>query len=180
MADRRTFCQNMKKTIRIVSYIALIFVILGVALRTIDSVRFSLARPADSKIWNYEGKWESNSAPMVAGRILVELPTPLPEGQSFKVKAYIYYKIPGLYRTGSFVPMEMEGFVDPTGTTSGGNAGNPVALPPRVTFKFKGGDGEGQTIDYVSTSDSQFTKISGGYRSSSPYDIGTFSLEKSR
>ena len=117
---------------------------------------------------------------MVAGRILAELPTPLPEGELFKVKAFVYYKITSLYRTGSFVPMEMEGFVDPTGTTSGGNADDPVVLPSRLTFKFKGGAGGAQTIDYVSTADSQFTRITGGYRSSSPYDIGTFSLEKTR
>lgn len=171
----------MKKAIRISSYIALVIVSLSVLLRVVDSVRFSMARPADAKTCNYEGRWESDSAPMVAGRILAELPSPLPEGEPFKVKAFVYYQIPGLYRTGSFVPMVMEGFVDPSGATSGGNADDPVVLPPRVTFKFKGGSGgEAQTIDYVSTADSQFTRITGGYRSSSPYDIGTFSLEKTR
>ena len=170
----------MKKAIRIASYIALLIVCVGVLLRIADSVRFSMARPADAKTCNYEGRWESESAPMVAGRILAELPSPHPEGEPFNVKAFVYYQIPGLYRTGRFVPMEMKGFVDPTGTTSGGNSDNPVVLPPRVTFKFKGGAGGAQTIDYISTADAQFTRITGGYRSSSPFDIGTFSLEKTR
>lgn len=170
----------MKKTIRILAYIALLVVVLGFAIRILDSVRFSMARPADAKTCNYEGTWESDSAPMVAGRILAELPSPLPEGEPFTVKAFVYYKVTSLYRTGSFVPMQMEGFVDASGTTSGGNADDPVVLPPRVTFKFKGGAGGAQTIDYVSTADSQFTRIAGGYRSSSPHDIGTFTLEKTR
>ena len=171
---------EMKKPIRILSSIALGIVLIGVAVRIIDAARFSMARPAEARTCNYEGRWESSSAPMVAGRILAELPSPLPEGQPFKVKAFVYYEVTSLYRTGSFVPMEMQGFVDPEGTTSGGNGDNPVVLPPRVTFQFKGGSGGAQTIDYVSTADSQFTRIAGGYRSSSPYDIGTFSLEKSR
>jgi hypothetical protein len=171
----------MKKTIRILAYIALAIIVLGIAVRIVDSARFSMARPPDAMTCNYEGSWESHSAPMVAGRILAELPSPLPEGEPFKVKAFVYYKVTSLYRTGSFVPMEMEGFVDPSGTTSGGNTNDPVVLPPRVTFKFKGGAGGGsQTIDYVSTADSQFTQIAGGYRSSSPYDIGIFALEKTR
>ena len=168
----------MKKTIRILAYIALVVVVLGIAIRFVDSIRFSMARPADAKTCNYEGTWESESAPMVAGRILAELPSPLPEGEAFTVKAFVYYKVTSLYRTGSFVPMQMEGFVDSSGNTSGGNADDPVVLPPRITFKFKGGGA--QTIDYVSTGDSQFRRIAGGYRSSSPYDIGTFTLQKTR
>ena len=170
----------MKKAIRILSYLALVIVVLVIAVRIVDSARFSMARPLDAKTCNYEGVWESNSAPMVAGRILAELPSPLPEGESFTVKAFVYYKVTSLYRTGSFVPMEMEGFVDAARTTSGSNADDPVVLPPRVIFKFKGGSGGAQMIDYVSTADSQFTRITGGYRSSSPYDIGTFSLEKTQ
>ena len=171
----------MKKTIHVLASIALAIVVIGITVRMADSARFAIARPADSKTCNYEGTWESHSAPMVAGRILAELPSPLPEGAPFKVKAFVYYKVTSLYRTGGFVPMEMEGFIDPSGTTAGGNASDPIVLPPRVTFKFKGGAGGGsQTIDYVSTADSQFTRIAGGYRSSSPYDIGIFALEKTR
>lgn len=171
----------MKKAIRLLAHTALVMVLCGLAIRIVDAVRFSMARPADARTCNYEGEWESDSAPLVAGRILAELPSPLPEGEPFQVKAFVYYKIPGLYRTGSFVPMEMEALVDPAGTSSGGNADDPVVRPPRITFKFKGGAGGGaQTIDYVSTADSEFTRITGGYRSSSPYDIGTFSLERTR
>ncbi|MCB1231939.1 MAG: hypothetical protein KDN19_16845 [Verrucomicrobiae bacterium] len=170
----------MNKVIRILAYLVLVVAVLGVGIRIVDSVRFSVARPVDAKTCNYEGSWESESAPMVKGRILAELPLPLPEDEPFTVKAFVYYNVTSLYRAGSFVPLQMEGFVSASGTVSGDNADDPVNLPPRITFKSKGGAGGDQTIDYVSTADGQFTRITGGYRSSSPYDIGTFTLKKMR
>lgn len=169
------------KALRTLANLALAIIVLGSAIRIVDFARFTTARPANAITCNYEGTWESESTPLVAGRILAELPSPLPEGKPFKVKAFVYYKVTSLYRTGSFVQMEMEGTFDPSGTTAGGNSQNPVVLPSRVTFKLKGGAGDrSQTIDYVSTADGQFSQIAGGYRSSSPHDIGTFALEKTR
>lgn len=164
-----------------ISYLAFVIVVLWLAVRIVDSIRFAMGRPKDARLCNYAGTWKSHCVPIVAGRILVELPSPLPKGEPFKVKAFVYYKVTSLYRMGRFVPMEMEGLVDASGTTSGDNADDPVLLPPQVTFKFKAGAESGaQTIDYVSTADSEFTRIAGGYRSSSPNDIGTFFLMKTR
>lgn len=80
----------MKKTIRILAYIALVIILIVIAVRIVDSARFSMAKPADAKTCNYEG---------------------------FRL---------------------LQGY------------------------------------------QSLFTRIPGGYRSSSPYDIGTFTLEKTR
>jgi hypothetical protein len=170
----------MKMLLRIVSYVSLVIVLVAMTIWIANEIRFRLAMPVDAESFNYSGSWKSQKVPMVAGRIVAELPSPPPKGKRFTVKAFVYYNITSLYRKGSFVPMEMEAFIDDTGTTSGGNSDNPVVLPPRVTFKFKGGDGGGQTIDYVSIFDDQFTLITGGYRSSSPFDMGAFSIEKSR
>lgn len=170
----------MKTPLRISSYLALAVVLITVAVRIVNAARYSLAKPGDSKNCNFEGTWKSESAPFVEGAILAEIPSPVPSGGPFDVKAFVYYRITSLYRPGSFVTMEMEGFVDATGRTSGGNSEQPIILPPQITFKLKGGARGPQTIDYVSTADDQFTRLTGGYRSSSPYDIGTFSLQKKR
>ena len=170
---------KMKKLLRITSYIALAAVMIAFSVRVINRIQFAATKPDGSHKCNYSGTWVSNRAPLVAGRIVAELPSPLPIGKPFTVKAYIYYNITSIYRTGRFIPMQLEAFIDDTGTTSGANSDRPVVLPPRITFKFKSdGPGGAQTIDYVAASDDQFIQITGGYRSSSPYDIGTFSLEK--
>ena len=170
---------KMKRLLRITSYSALAVVMITITVRVLNRIQFAATKPESSQKCNYSGTWMSNRAPLVAGRIVAELPSPLPKGQSFTVKAYIYYNITSLYRTGRFVPMQLEAFIDDTGATSGGNSDHPVVLPPRITFKYKSdGPGGPQTIDYVAASDDQFTQITGGYRSSSPDDIGTFSLEK--
>ena len=47
---------KMKKAIRIISYIALVIVFVGVFLVIVDSVRFSMAQPDDTKTCNYDGR----------------------------------------------------------------------------------------------------------------------------
>lgn len=169
----------MKKLFRIVSYIGLVVVLAAFATEVANALRFTMSKPAGAESCNYSGRWDSLTAPFVAGRILAELPLPLPRGEPFTIKAFVYYNITSPYRLGSFVPMEMSGFIDDS-VTSGGSSQDSVIPPPRVTFKFKGGVDGRQIVDYVSTADNQFTRLTGGYRSSSPSDIGTFSIERIR
>ena len=170
------------RLIRIISYVVLIIFTLGMVTRIVNGIRFITAKPEEAQECNYSGTWKSERALMVAGRILATIPYPPPMGETFTVKAYVYYNINSLYRPGRFIPMEMEGFIQDSGASAGGNSEKPIVLPPRITFKFKGNPGPSgkQTIDYVSTSDSAFTQITGGYRSQSPYDIGCFYIEKTR
>ncbi|MEM1057956.1 MAG: hypothetical protein AAGK14_01800 [Verrucomicrobiota bacterium] len=144
-----------------------------------DELRFAWGQPSDQKV-NYSGKWSSDTYPLINGRILAEIPYPLPKEKTFKVQATVYYSVTSPYRLGQFIPMEMDAFVESSGSTAGGNTDKPVILAPKITFTFKSGGGApgAQTIDYVSTSDKLFVQIAGGYRSSSPYDIGTFTLNK--
>lgn len=171
----------MKKGIRILSALALLIVLLWLAIRGVDSVLFSMGRPSEAGSCNYEGNWESRWGPLVSGRILAELPTPLPQGEPFTVSAYVYFKVTSPYRAGRFVPMKMKGFVDDGALVSGGNAADSGTSPQQISYTLKGGVGNGrQTIDCVATSDDAFTQITGGYRSSSPDDFGAFALRKIR
>lgn len=72
----------------------------------------------------------------------------------------------------------MEAYIDNSTSVSGGTAAS-AALPfPQIMFKFKGNGRFAQPIDYVSTADRDFRKFAGGYRSTSPNDIGNFRLER--
>jgi hypothetical protein len=172
----------IKKLIKVVAYVALAIIVFGLVIRIANGVRFVTAKPDGTDEYNYIGSWESENALLVAGRILAKIPYPPPKGESFTVKAYVYYNMIGLYRPGRFVPMDMEGFIQESGDSLGSNSANPIILPHQITFKFKGNRGPRgkQTIDYVSTSDSEFTQVAGGYRSHSPYDIGCFRIKKVR
>lgn len=167
----------MKKILRILSYIALVIVCGNFLLNIANSVRYSIGKPDDSESFNYSGEWESNSLP-VSGKLLAEIPYPLPINEPFKVKAIVYYNMTSLYRTGQFVPMELDGHIQESGETAGSNSETPVDLPSTISFKSSGGLGGKQEITYVSTSDNMHLHFSGGYLSVSPNDIGVFSLNK--
>ncbi|MEM8638839.1 MAG: hypothetical protein AAGG51_08515 [Cyanobacteria bacterium P01_G01_bin.54] len=152
-------------------------VAIAILTRMTNELRFVMTQPA-AESYNYVGQWQSHQAWGVAGRILADLPEPLPQGKSFTVEAWVYYNITSLYGGGRFVPMELEAFIEPSGTTSGDNLDRPVPPSSRITFKFKGGRNGEQTIDYVSTANDELTQITGGYRSTAPADLGVFSLKK--
>ncbi len=174
--------QIIKKLIRIIANITLVVFIFFLLFYFMSDIRFTSVIPDDAEQYNYSGSWESERVPMVAGRILAQIPYPPPKGEPFTVNAYIYYNLTSIYRPGEFVPMVMDGMIQESGEVAGGNTESPIILPPRINFKYQGEPGPGgkQTIDYVSTSDTDFIQIVGGYRSQSPYDIGIFRIQKIR
>ncbi len=170
----------LRRVLRFLAYVSLVLVCLKLSCGAANSIRYRAARPSAAEACNYEGEWRSDRAFSVGGRILVEMPYPPPVNTPFTVKAWVYYDITSIYRTGRYVPMELEGLIEEGSTASGGNPDKPVVLRPRISFKSKSfGDGASeQVVDYVCTGDTKFTQISGGYRSQSPADIGRFALEK--
>jgi hypothetical protein len=145
-----------------------------------DRLWYGARLPSTHRDAEWLGTWQSDQVSFVSGRLLARLPDPIPRDQEFDVEALVYYRIWCPYRTGSFVPMKMVGYLpaDESGG-SGGNADSPVKVPARLTFKFKGEPGpQQQTIDYVATSDSGSTVFVGGYRSAGPFDMGHFTLAK--
>ena len=155
-------------------------VVLYFAMPLVDRVWFSMRTPTKYTDAEWVGDWNSEQISLVSGRILAKLPNPIPRDEEFDVDALVYYRIWCPFRTGSFVPMKMVGFLpsDDSGA-GGGNGDAPVVVPPRITFKFKGGGGPyEQTIDYIATSDQQNTLFVGGYRSAGPYDMGGFFLAR--
>ena len=167
------------KKLRVISSISFVFVLVVVTVQIANKAWFSLSKPAGADSCNYSGTWESAGGQLIGGRILAKLPVPPPVGRPFAVKVYVYYNITSLYGLGSFMPVDMEGFIEESGTTSGESSESPVT-PPRITFKSKASGNSGQTIEYVSSANASFSRFVGGYRSASPRDAGTFSIKAIR
>ncbi len=119
----------MKKLLRVVSYVTLAITIVVIIAWVANEIWFVVAQPEETKSANYSGTWKSEDYSFVSGRILVELPSSPPKGQAFTVKAFVYYNTTCLYRTGRFVPMEMEAFIEDSGLAAGSNDAHPVFLP---------------------------------------------------
>ena len=147
-----------------------------IVLPIVDRVWFALSAPSAYDDARWRGEWNSEEFLSVSGRIIAKLPDPIPRDQEFDVDALVYYRITSLYRTGCAVPMKMVGYLPSGGSGGGSGSVTPTRAPPRMTFKLKGDDPSKQSIDYVATTDDHVTLIVGGYRSTSPYDMGRFVL----
>ena len=169
----------MKKWKKRLLVVTTVLLVIYFALPIVDRVWFAFRVPSDFSDAQWHGDWNSDQFSLVSGRLVVNLPNPVPIDQEFDVDALVYYRIWSPYRTGKTVRMKMVGYLASDQSGGGGNADSPVIVPPHYTFKFKGGDGpSAQTIDYIATSDAHPTMIVGGYRSAGPYDMGRFALAK--
>lgn len=139
-----------------------------------DYVYFRLQTPPEFRAANWSGHWRTEQFNGFAGRLLVRLPDPLPEGQEFKAEAVAYYPIYCGYRTGQFVRMEFIGRLTPDEPVSAGRNQNQLPGGGKLKFKFEGEDG--QVIEYTALVNPYRRRIVGGYLSRSPYDYGTFAL----
>jgi len=164
--------------------IALVIIIAVIAIRIIvpmvNTVVFRSSTPADLSDARWQGEWRSEAHPMISGKIVADLPDPIPTNGTFQVDTFVYYNLWSLFRPGGKLRTSLTGSVAP-GKSSGTNVDSDAQLhaPIQITFQFKGGPGpDSQVIDYVATADTHWTIIVGGYRSAGPADMGIFTLKK--
>lgn len=131
--------------------------------------------PEGTAMWS--GTWDSDTYGGVHGDAAALLPDPLPEGD-FEAPAAIHYAFFSLYRPNRVVRTRFAGRMRPGGESGGTNLGDPIT---RAAFliTLKGGFGNSpQLLEYHGTLDEARTRMRGEYRSVSPYDEGTFELER--
>ena len=149
-----------------------LLLLIGIA----DFFYFRASVPLNFYDANWTGRWKTEDVGWIRGRLLVKLPDPLPENESFYAQALVYYPIYSVYRTGQFVPMDFEAEYSPNKASSSGAAETPLALPGGK-LKFKGMAGR-QVVDYIAIFSDDQRRIIGCYESDSPYDYGHFVLNK--
>lgn len=135
--------------------------------------------PAGTAIW--EGDWDSDEYGAVYGDVAAFLPDPLPEGE-FTAPAAIHYAFISIYRPNSVVRTSFAGLLRPGDEAGGTNEDDPITDKPfRLAIEMKGGFRDSdQILEYRGTLDETGTRLVGEYTSESPYDHGTFELERVR
>jgi len=134
---------------------------------------------SNEAVWR--GGWKSSEVPLVSGTIVAALPRRLPQNVDFPVRARIRYSSFSLYRPGAIVDATFEGRLTQSGGIGGSNRSTPIS--------GRGGGGSllslkghvfetSQILTYQASVEDHFTEISGSYQSASPFDLGTFSLER--
>ena len=156
--------------------IILLAIIVG--LQIANAIRFTVVRPADMAGGVWEGEWSSDSYPLIGGRLIAELPDPIPVGKPFEAQVLVYYNLWSLHRPGGTLRMTVDGYFGGSGAGSGGTGDFPDSRPV-VTFKWKGGgDGRSQSVEYVAVLGYAARQMVGGYVSDGPNDLGRFTLVK--
>jgi len=124
---------------------------------------------------NWSGTWKTQQYGL-KGRLLVELPDPIPENEDFEAEAMVYYPIYSVWKTGQFVKMDFVGNFALDSSTSAGMAED-VRSGSLGKLKFKATAGK-QSVDYVAMMDEYGNRVIGSYVSKSPDDIGYFFIRK--
>lgn len=120
---------------------------------------------------NYLGKWKSLVYPTVFGEIDIYIPK-FKIGQHFKCEAVMKYDNNSTYKAGKKVKMDIDGLVV-EGNTGSGSSNIKDVVPTKVMVLTNN-----QNITYTINNVGNMNKLTGGYQSSSPYDIGTFNIFK--
>lgn len=145
-----------------------------VLARAADAVWFRTQRSADFADANWAGEWRTAKYAGLAGRLLVRLPDPLPEGVDFQAEALVYYPVYSVYKTGRFVRMDFTGRFDPARPASAGTSANDIPDGCGV-LKIKA-VAAGQVVEYAAVLDRYRSAVAGGYLSRLPDDHGSFWL----
>ena len=179
-----SLCKKKMEKMKRLKKIAIIAVVVLLGIRllvpVVNALVFHWSVPADLADAQWRGEWRSEVYPMISGKIVADLPDPIPAEGTFQVDAFVYYNLWSLFRRGGKLRTSLTGAVAP-GQSMGTNVGSDTDLhaPIQITFQFKGGPGPGsQVIDYVATADTYWTIIAGGYTSVRPADMGVFTLKK--
>lgn len=153
--------------------------------------RFSVG----TKVWNspWTGKFSSTKY-AVSGRLLADLPDPLPRNQKFEFDAVIYYNIWSMSLTGRYARAVFVGYVEEEGRASTGKETRQIQVPRSFSFKLKesGGSSFARDISYTAHIGRKTVKsflfprphlggdayIAGGYIVGSGEDVGTIQLQK--
>lgn len=170
----------MKKLKKLALVVIIAVVGLRILVPVVNTIVFRFSTPPDLADARWKGEWHSEAFPMISGRIVADLPDPIPTNGTFQVDTFVYYNLWSLFRPGGKLLTSLTGSVAP-GRTSGTNVDSDAELhaPIQITFQFKGGPGpDSQVVDYVATADTYWTIIVGGYRSAGPADMGIFTLKK--
>lgn len=69
----------MKTPLGRIAFAALGAFLIALAAQGANYIKFLASSPEAAQQCNYTGQWESTIAPLVSGRILATLPTPLPK-----------------------------------------------------------------------------------------------------
>ncbi|MDB2687626.1 hypothetical protein N9Y42_10490, partial [Mariniblastus sp.] len=105
---------------------AVILLAVVIVVRVADYAWFRTQVPLRFANANWSGNWKTQQYGL-SGRLLVQLPDPLPENVDFKAEALVYYPIYSVWKTGSFVKMEFVGNFSPESATSAGISENEIA-----------------------------------------------------
>jgi hypothetical protein len=159
------------------------FLVIGIPiwLPLVSSAIAAATMPTEARDCNFSGTWRSDAYWGIGGALKATMPDPIPKNIPFEIKAYIFYNPTSVFRTAQWIPMTLEGLVTEKRSSTGSNSDTPIVAADQLTFTFKGGDGpNSQIVKYHSASDPNFRRLSGGYASSDPFDIGTFTLRKKK
>ena len=155
-----------------------LLLIFGLTLANTIIYRYSV--PDKYQNSNWVGKWESSNFSLIGGKIIANLPAEIPTNEEFEVDAMIYYDIWSIYKMGGIKEFKLIGMLG--GDNSGGGQNKvkenrELKTSPSLNFKAKIFGLGGQEIDYSGIANKGKTMIVGGYKSSSPRDIGNFEIK---
>ncbi len=150
-----------------------------------NEINFYYQVPQEYRSANFKGHWKSSTVSFIGGKILADLPDPLPLNEEFEVDALIYYNVWSIHKMGKFQPFVLIGQLGDDQTAGSGQQASIdeagfVSNKPLINYNFKAKiQGETkQIIDYTGVSDKHKHLILGGYQSLHPADMGNFVLKK--
>ena len=83
----------MKKWKKRLLVVTAVLLVIYFALPIVDRVWFAFRVPSDFSDAQWHGDWNSDQFSLVSGRLVVNLPNPVPIDQEFDVDALVYYRI---------------------------------------------------------------------------------------
>ena len=175
----------LQRIFRVFAWSTSMLIIAWLLVIGLDLVWFRSTIPITFRDARWSGVCKTHQYMGLTGRLLVRLPTPLPEEGEFKAEALVYYPIYSIWKTGSFVPMDFAGRFSASGALSAGEttnqipgASNPDGVKGKSgTLYFKGTAGN-QVVEYSALVNKNQTRIVGGYLSTGPSDYGIFTIER--
>ncbi len=153
------------------------FILVGVVLLTkfLSTLLFSILINTNYKEYGWKGGWKSDEGLYHSGYTVAHLPYSLPILKPFKGDAVVFEHFYSFEHTFSSEKMKFTGCIYPIKPTLQG-----VTLNDSLSIGFQANliGEKGHQIELNGCVNLNRTLITGSYRSTQPYDMGTFSLSR--
>ncbi len=153
-----------------------LFVYAGVILSNHFWYKYNI--PNDFQNAKWEGEFVSVKHP-TSGKLLAQLPDPIPRDREFEFEAVVYYNIWSGFLTGKIARADFIGYLNSQAPITSGEETRQSVIPRHFSFFSKGGATPfPKDIRYTATIDRDDQYFAGSYSAQNGYDVGHFSLKK--